>query len=204
MPTVSTSVVVPRPADEVFDFLADARNLALWSSGVDRVASEHVRPGRDAEYAFRFPGRHRDSVLVCSTYLPPEAIAFRGRRMWTPLGTQVPEYAFRLVPHAEGTEVVMSVTCVLHGGLALMVPVVAMAWRRDLPVDAARLREAVMGDRAPAALPAAATGPPAPPAPPAPAAGSVRGTGQEPLLPPVPRAKRRRRGGDVPDAPAVA
>jgi uncharacterized protein YndB with AHSA1/START domain len=37
MPSVSTNVYVSRPPAEVFDFLADARNLPLWSSGVAHV-----------------------------------------------------------------------------------------------------------------------------------------------------------------------
>lgn len=44
MPSVSTSVFVSRPDAEVFDFLADARNLALWSSGVTSVDDAAVPP----------------------------------------------------------------------------------------------------------------------------------------------------------------
>jgi uncharacterized protein YndB with AHSA1/START domain len=154
MPTVATSVIVSCPPEEVFDFLADARNLALWSSGVHTVAADAVRPGDGAEYRYHFPGRHREHRLICAAFHPCRAVEFRGRRMWSPVGTQTPHYAFRLLPHSRGTFVQLTVTCTLGGGLLLLAPFMAMAWRRDLPVDARRLREALCGpDRAPAPAP---------------------------------------------------
>ncbi|WNI14166.1 SRPBCC family protein [Actinacidiphila sp. ITFR-21] len=157
MPSVSTNVFVPRPATEVFDFLADARNLALWSSGVSSVEAAFVPPGVDAVYCYRYPGRRRRHRLVCADYEPCRRIAFRGQRMWCPLGTQVPLYAFDLLPHADGTLVRLSVTSSLSAGLLLLAPVVAMAWRRDLPVDGRKFCD-LLGAAAPvgpAALPAA-------------------------------------------------
>ncbi|WP_329128804.1 SRPBCC family protein [Streptomyces sp. NBC_01476] len=132
---MSTNVYVPRPVAEVFDFLADARNLALWSSGVSSVDKAFVPPGADAEYRYRYPGRRRPHRLVCADFEPCRRIAFRGQRMWSPLGTQVPLYAFDLLPHAEGTLVRLSVTSSLSAGLVLLAPLIAMAWRRDLPAD---------------------------------------------------------------------
>jgi uncharacterized protein YndB with AHSA1/START domain len=162
MPTVSTSVVVPRPADEVFEFLADARNLALWSSGVAGVCPDVVPPGERTEYRYHFPGRHREHRLVCAVYQPCRRIAFRGNRMWSPLGTQVPEYGFQLLPLSRGTLVHLTVICSLNGALLLFSPLIAMAWRRDLPVDAGRLRETLCGPAAalePAAAPAPSVAP---------------------------------------------
>lgn len=149
MPRVSTNVFVPRPADEVFDFLADARNLALWSSGVTSVEPAYVPPGVNAEYRYRYPGRRRTHRLVCAHFEPCRRIAFRGQRMWTPLGTQVPLYGFDLLPHAHGTLVRLSVTSSLSAALLLFGPFVAMAWRRDLPADARKFRDLLDGAGAP-------------------------------------------------------
>lgn len=172
MPSVSTNVFVPRPAPEVFDFLADARNLALWSSGVASVDPGSVPPGIDAVYRYRYPGRHRPHVLVCSDFEPCRRIAFRGQRMWSPLGTQVPMYAFDLIPHADGTLVRLSVTSRLTAALLLLGPVVAMAWRRDLPADGSKFCELLAGVRPPAP---ASQPPLAPhPAQPSPAATPMR------------------------------
>ncbi|WP_138354556.1 SRPBCC family protein [Streptomyces sp. So13.3] len=166
MPRVTTSVIVSRPAAEVFDFLADARNLSLWSSGVAGVDGDAVPPGANAEYRYRYPGRHREHRLVCAGYEPCRHIVFRGQRMWSPLGTQVPEYGFDLLPYGAGTLVRLSVHSSLGAGMALFSPVVAMAWRRDLPVDARKLCEALGGlHAAPRALEAVRTAEPAVPAP---------------------------------------
>lgn len=162
MPSVSTNVFVPRRPTEVFDFLADARNLALWSSGVTSVDQTHVVPGADARYRYRYPGRRRPHLLVCADFEPCRRIAFRGQRMWSPLGTQVPLYAFDLLPHADGTLVRLSVTSSLSAALLLLGPVIAMAWRRDLPTDSRKFRELLGGARTPVE---ALSGTPAEPVP---------------------------------------
>jgi uncharacterized protein YndB with AHSA1/START domain len=163
MPTVLTSVIVARPPKEVFDFLADARNLPLWSSGVHRVASEDVVPASGAVYRYHFPGRHREHRLHCTAYQPCRHLVFRGRRMWSPFGTQVPEFGFRLLPHTQGTFLRLTVTCSLAGPLLALAPMMAMAWRRDLPEDAKRLRDVLCGAPDPAAPdPAPAVSTPAP------------------------------------------
>ncbi|WP_433887705.1 SRPBCC family protein [Streptomyces sp. CA-111067] len=153
MPSVSTDVFVPRRPAEVFDFLADARNLALWSSGVSSVDSDPVPPGADAEYRYRYPGRRRPHRLVCASFEPCRRIAFRGQRMWCPLGTQVPLYGFDLLPHKDGTLVRLSVNSSLSAGLLALAPVVAMAWRRDLPNDAKKFCDLLGPAAAPATPP---------------------------------------------------
>jgi uncharacterized protein YndB with AHSA1/START domain len=174
---MSTNVFVRRTPAEVFDFLADARNLALWSSGVSSVDSAYVPPGVDATYRYRYPGRHRPHRLVCSDFVPCRRIAFRGQRMWSPLGTQVPWYTFDLLPHADGTLVRLSVISSLSAALLLLGPLVAMAWRRDLPADGLKFRELLGGGaQAPAAVA---------PLAPTPAAGPVFGPAPAPVLGPV-------------------
>jgi uncharacterized protein YndB with AHSA1/START domain len=187
MPSVSTNVFVRRTPAEVFDFLADARNLALWSSGVSSVDAAYVPPGADATYRYRYPGRHRPHRLVCSDFVPGRRIAFRGQRMWCPLGTQVPRYVFDLLPHADGTLVRLSVTSSLSAALLLLAPLVAMAWRRDLPADGLKFRELLCGAQAPtttAPLAPRATPAHAPLAPAAPG-GPVFGPTPAPVLGPV-------------------
>ncbi|WP_202231879.1 SRPBCC family protein [Actinacidiphila reveromycinica] len=166
---MSTNVFVRRTPTEVFDFLADARNLALWSSGVSSVEPGYVEPGVDAVYRYRFPGRRRSHRLVCADFEPGRRIAFRGQRMWGPLGTQVPFYGFDLLPHADGTMVRLSVTSSLSAALVLLAPLVAMAWRRDLPADGLKFRDLLGEGRAAAESLAAATAGGAETAAPAPA-----------------------------------
>jgi hypothetical protein len=61
--------------------------------------------------------------------------------MWNLLGAQTPVYSFTLSPRRRGTLLRLTVQCRLAGGLTLLAPVVAMAWRRDLPRDVRRLGE---------------------------------------------------------------
>ncbi|MEE4543788.1 SRPBCC family protein [Streptomyces sp. V4-01] len=157
MPSVAVNVFVQRPAAEVFDFLADARNLALWSSGVASVEAAYVAPGADAVYRYRYPGRRRPHRLVCADFEPCRRIAFRGQRMWSPLGTQVPIYSFDLLPHADGTLVRLSVDSSLSAALMLLAPLVAMAWRRDLPTDGRKLCDLLGGVQPATAKPPAAS-----------------------------------------------
>lgn len=190
MPSVSANVFVPRTTAEVFDFLADARNLALWSSGVASVDPAYVAPGADARYRYRFPGRHRTHQLVCSDFQPCQRITFRGQRMWGPLGSQVPVYGFDLFPHADGTLVRLSVTSRLSAALALLAPVVAMAWRRDLPTDGSKFCELLGG-----VLPGA---PALQPAAPAPAPAALAPGSPTPPLSPVQSAAVAPAGAPVP------
>ncbi|MFD3480406.1 SRPBCC family protein [Streptomyces sp. NPDC058695] len=141
MPEISVDVHIGRSVTEVYDFLSDARNLELWFSGVDTVAESAEPAGPGVVHVYRFPGRHRDQLLQCVAYVPGEHLVFRGDRMWNPLGAQTPLYSFTLSPRRRGTLLRLTVQCRLAGALTLLAPVVAMAWRRDLPRDARRLGE---------------------------------------------------------------
>lgn len=142
MPTFSVTQTLSTNPHEVFAFLADARNMARWNSGVAEVDDEQVSPACEgARYRYRFPGRHRFHRLECSAYRAPSLIRFRGERMWTPLGIQSVGYTFRVRPGQQGSTLRMTVDVHLYGGMLLLVPIVALGWRRDLPEDMERLRE---------------------------------------------------------------
>lgn len=144
MPQVQVHVSIPLPVEEVFPFLADGRNLAAWHSGVVSVRPDGDDPSGDV-YRYLFPGRRRECRLVRTVYRPPMRVGFVGGRMWTPLGTQVPRFDFRLWPLGDACRVEVGVTSYLSGAMLLLWPVVACGWRRDLPVDAQRLYEVLCG-----------------------------------------------------------
>ncbi|WP_031509190.1 SRPBCC family protein [Streptomyces megasporus] len=141
MPQVRVYVSIPRPVEEVFSFLADGCNLAAWHSGVMSVRPD----GAEESYRYRFPGRRRECRLSRTVCEPPTRVGFVGQRMWTPLGTQVPRFDFRLWPWEGGSRVEVGVTSRLSGAMVLLWPVVACGWRRDLPVDAQQLYEVLCG-----------------------------------------------------------
>jgi hypothetical protein len=149
MPTFSVTQSLSTNPPELFAFLADARNMARWNSGVAEVDGEQASPAREgARYRYRFPGRHRFHELECSAYRAPSLIGFRGQRMWTPLGIQSVGYTFRVRPgegdgaggRGEGSTLQVTVDVRLYGAMLLLVPIVALGWRRDLPEDMERLR----------------------------------------------------------------
>ncbi|MFF2961727.1 SRPBCC family protein [Streptomyces sp. NPDC057963] len=148
MPHVSANVHVSRPADEIFSFLRDPRNLAMWSSSIDHVIEGPITAELGAEYTCKFPGRRRAHRLTCTASTPVEYLAFRGGCMWTPLGRHSPELEFRLSPSRRGTMVNVSVKPHLDGGMIILAPFVTMAWRRDLPSELRCLAELLAdGDR---------------------------------------------------------
>ncbi|MEU9851022.1 SRPBCC family protein [Streptomyces sp. NPDC047985] len=148
MPRVSAHVHVSRPAEEIFSFLRDPRNLAVWSSSIDQVLDGPVATDLGDEYLCKFPGRRRAHRLTCTASTPVEYLAFRGARMWTPLGRHSPELEFHLSPSEGGTLVQLSVKPHLDGGMIILAPFVTMAWRRDLPVELRCLAELLDdGDR---------------------------------------------------------
>lgn len=146
MPHVSANVHVSRPADEIFSFLRDPRNLAEWSSTIDRVIDGPIVTGLGDEYTCKFPGRRRTHRLRCTASTPVEYLAFRGAGMWTPLGRHSPELEFRLSPNREGTTVTVSVKPHLDGGMIILAPFVTMAWRRDLPSELRCLADLLGGE----------------------------------------------------------
>ncbi|WP_335937950.1 SRPBCC family protein [Streptomyces sp. PTD5-9] len=146
MPRVSSHVHVSRPAEEIFFFLRDPRNLAVWSSSIDQVLDGPVATELGDEYLCKFPGRRRAHRLTCTASTPVEYLAFRGARMWTPLGRHSPELEFRLRPSGEGTVVQASVKPHLDGGMIVLAPFVTMAWRRDLPVELRCLADLLTDD----------------------------------------------------------
>ena len=64
--TVEKEVLVERPADEVFDFLADVRNEERWNPNVLRIESEADGPltvGGTFEGIYRRGGRMRFELV---------------------------------------------------------------------------------------------------------------------------------------------
>ncbi|WP_406499023.1 SRPBCC family protein [Streptomyces sp. NBC_00846] len=151
MPRVSANVHVSRPADEIFSFLRDPRNLAVWSSSIDHVIEGPITAELGDEYTCKFPGRRRAHRLTCTASAPVEYLAFRGACMWTPLGRHSPELEFRLSPGRRGTMVTVSVKPHLDGGMIILAPFVTMAWRRDLPAELRILAELLTDGECPEA-----------------------------------------------------
>jgi uncharacterized protein YndB with AHSA1/START domain len=79
--TIERSVRLARPAVEVFDFVADARNDPQWCSKVRSVELVSTTAGEGAEYAVvhkPVPGRPARSMkMTCTAFERPRAISWR-------------------------------------------------------------------------------------------------------------------------------
>jgi uncharacterized protein YndB with AHSA1/START domain len=78
MITVEKEVLVERPADEVFDFLADVRNEERWNPNVLRIESEADGPlavEGTFEGVYRRGGRMRFELVEA---VRPSRLVFRG------------------------------------------------------------------------------------------------------------------------------
>ena len=78
MITVEREVLVDRPAEEVFDFLADVRNEERWNPNVVRIESEWDGPlsvGGSFEGVYRRGGRMRFELVEA---IRPSRLVFRG------------------------------------------------------------------------------------------------------------------------------
>jgi hypothetical protein len=71
MPVIDQSVVIARPAAEVFEFLVCAENLPRWDSSMLGVRPGRVRPGHGGH---ALPRRQQDSR-------PPHRVDHRGHRL---------------------------------------------------------------------------------------------------------------------------
>jgi carbon monoxide dehydrogenase subunit G len=76
--TVEKEVLVDRPAEEVFDFLADVRNEERWNPNVVRIESESAGPlsvGDSFEGVYRQGGRMRFELVEA---IRPSSLVFHG------------------------------------------------------------------------------------------------------------------------------
>ena len=121
MPSAANEIVIDRPPDEVFAFLADPANDTKWRPGVldmKRVSGEGV--GARHAQGVRGPGGRRiDADIEITEYEPPRALAFQ-----TVTGPVRPRGRYELAPAAGGTRVRFSLEAEVGGLKRLMAPMV--------------------------------------------------------------------------------
>jgi hypothetical protein len=131
-------VLVDRPAEEVFDFLADIRNEVAWNPrvlGIEKATTGPIGPGTT------FEGRYRGLEVLrteLTEYQRPRRLSFRsdGPRMRI-AGTYV------LAPAVGGTEIALEAELAPRGVFALIAPLMGPVIRRQNAAAAVRLRRAL-------------------------------------------------------------
>ncbi len=144
MPRVEESVVLERPADEVFAFVTTPENDRLWSSTAverSRESDEPIRVGSRIRAVDKFLGRRIQSTFEVTEHEPPRRSSIRIHGPLGASGSYVldPEDGrtrFRWILDAEAG----------LGGLylgRLTDPLVVMIFRRRLRQDLRRLKDAL-------------------------------------------------------------
>jgi len=129
MPSASNEVVIERPCEEVFAFLADPANDPRWRSGVLDI--QHVSgSGVGARYAqsVKGPGGRRIPADIEITALAPgESIAFQ-----TVAGPVRPRGRYTLSAADSGTRVRFELEAEVTGLKRLMAPMVQRTMEHEV------------------------------------------------------------------------
>ena len=138
---VVVAVVVDRPIDEVFAFVADLRNDDKWWPGVGKAVRLHGDGGVGTEYqqeirllGLRFPAR-----MTVTEFVPPHRQVFRTDDSLTPF-TAVYEFE-ALAP--DRTRFRMTAQVAARGPFRVLGPLFAPLIRRLARRYFARLRSAI-------------------------------------------------------------
>ena len=129
MPSASSEIVIKRPREDVFAFLADPENDLHWRSGVldmKRVSGN----GIGARYAqgVRGPGGRRIAADIEITELRPgELVAFETRT-----GPVRPSGRYVLAAVGDGTRVRFELRADVKGLKRLMTPMVQKAMNNEV------------------------------------------------------------------------
>jgi uncharacterized protein YndB with AHSA1/START domain len=129
MPEATNSIVIRRPAAEVFAFIADGETAKRWRSGVLDVRHRSGQ-GRGAVYeqGVKGPfGRRVPADYEITEYEPDRRLAFKAIA-----GPVRPEGTYVLESADGGTRVTFTLTCSPQGLARLMSPMVAATMRKEV------------------------------------------------------------------------
>jgi uncharacterized protein YndB with AHSA1/START domain len=147
--TVTSSVVIQRPVDEVFAFVADMRNNLRWQaeSGLQRVTVEPDGPvgvGTRITEAWRFMGQESVTTSEITEYEPGRRLT---RRTLT-AGAPIKEGVMTVEADGDGARYSTSVQIQAGGLLAIAEPLLASALKKGFQESALQLKALLEGQPA--------------------------------------------------------
>ena len=101
---VRVDIEIDRPAQEVFDYLADGEKMPRWMkefTSVEKVGDGPIGPGTEFRYHDK---RGTDSTYELSEFQPPNRLAWHGAAVKMPLGTLTPDGYYDIHEHDGHTE----------------------------------------------------------------------------------------------------
>ena len=135
MATVTFSSVIERPAEEIFDLLADIRRNPEWSpafTGAEKLTAGPVGP--DAMFRTSMRGLGELEIRITRYERP--------RRIWFTTRAKAAEirHNFVLMPGEGGTHVEQEIDVRPRGVLRVVAPVMALMLRRSVQSNTAALK----------------------------------------------------------------
>jgi carbon monoxide dehydrogenase subunit G len=137
--TRRVAVLISRPPDEVFAFVADARNRPRWDDGVDSeelTSPEPIGVGSTVRTRFRSMGRPYEYTWEIVEHRPPDRVTIGSTS--GPFPTTL---RYDVTGQAEGTLVEFAITGRPTGMLRLMQPMIARTTQKNLDRGFARLKQ---------------------------------------------------------------
>jgi len=141
--TETVSVQIDRSPDEVFAFVADARNRPLWDESVDTeelTSPEPIGVGSTVRTGLRSMGRDYVLTWEIVEFEPP-----RRQRIESTSGPFPTTLVYELSPQDAGTLVEFSVTGRPTGALRLLQPLLARNTQKNLDRAFPRLKRHLEG-----------------------------------------------------------
>ena len=139
MTKVDHTVTIERPVQEVWDYLMDSRNDAVWITNVVEVGRGGDRPaelGLEIEETYQFLGRRFPMTLKVTEHEPTRRSAV------DVTGGPVPgRGSYDVAPAGEGTCLTMTFEADAHGFFKLAEPVFARMLRRDVTTSLEHLKD---------------------------------------------------------------
>jgi carbon monoxide dehydrogenase subunit G len=138
MPTITQSVTVNRPVEEVWDFIGDFENTTRWSRGVLEARQTSDGPlgaGATLQTVVRAFGRRRTADYLVTEYQPNHAFAFT-----VTSGPMRSRARYLVEPAGTGTRLTASGEAAATGPARLLAPILVRIVKRHSQDDLANLK----------------------------------------------------------------
>lgn len=133
------SIIIARPIEEVFEFVADQMNAPKWQDGlleVRRTSEGPVGVGTKHVFVRKFMGRRLEAGNEYTEYEPNRKIAFKSAS--GPM-TFDASYLTELTP--EGTRLTSRIQMQPGGFIGLAEPLITVGLRREMEANLGELKE---------------------------------------------------------------
>jgi carbon monoxide dehydrogenase subunit G len=144
MTTITQSVTVNRPVQEVWDFISTFENTTRWSRGVleaRQTSDGPLRVGSTLETVVKVFGRRRTADYLVTEYEPNHVFAFK-----VASGPMTSRARYSVQPAGAGTRLTASGEAEATGLYKLLAPVLVRTLKRHSQDDLANLRRILEAD----------------------------------------------------------